>query len=79
MKDRILRLIMDSFKDEFYNKAMSCIHALRKESIRVRLSLTVQNSIGILSRFKTIRYSLSVSVFRNIFSGGGRSHVQHIS
>ena len=35
MKDRILRLIMDSFKDEFYNKAMSCIHALRKESIKV--------------------------------------------
>ncbi len=36
MKERILRLIMDSFKDEFYNKAMSCIHALRKESIKVK-------------------------------------------
>ena len=34
MKERILRFIMDSFKDELYNKAMSCIHALRQESIK---------------------------------------------
>ena len=37
MKERIVQLIMDSFKDEFYNKAMSCIHALRRESIKVLL------------------------------------------
>ncbi|XP_028404243.1 X-ray repair cross-complementing protein 5-like [Dendronephthya gigantea] len=34
MKDRILQLVLDSFRDEFYDKAMLCIHALRKESIK---------------------------------------------
>ena len=35
LKDRIQDLILDSFKDELYPKAISCIRALRKESIKV--------------------------------------------
>ncbi|XP_046839076.1 X-ray repair cross-complementing protein 5-like [Xenia sp. Carnegie-2017] len=34
LKDRIQEFILDSFKDELYPKAISCIHALRKESIK---------------------------------------------
>ena len=46
MKERIHRFIMDSFKDELYNKAMSCLHALRKESIKVQsIILYLSNSV----------------------------------
>ncbi|XP_031552940.1 X-ray repair cross-complementing protein 5-like isoform X2 [Actinia tenebrosa] len=34
MKDRIVQLIMDSFGDQFYPKAMDCVVALRQESIK---------------------------------------------
>ncbi|KAK3699754.1 hypothetical protein QZH41_015603, partial [Actinostola sp. cb2023] len=34
MKDRIVQLIMDSFGEQFFAKALSCVTVLRKESIK---------------------------------------------
>lgn len=60
MSDRILRLIMDSFREEFYDKAMSCISALRKESIKV-----IHVSKGCMGNQVHLGHSLTASLERH--------------
>ena len=35
MKERILQLVLDSFKDQFYSKALDCVRVLREEAMKV--------------------------------------------
>ena len=35
MKERILQLVLDSFRDQFYPKALDCVKTLREEALKV--------------------------------------------
>lgn len=35
MRERILQLVLDSFRDQFYAKALDCVKVLRQEAIKV--------------------------------------------
>ena len=35
MRERILQLVLDSFRDQFYAKALDCVKTLRKEAMKV--------------------------------------------
>ena len=36
MKERILQLVLDSFRDQFYPKALDCVKTLREEALKVK-------------------------------------------
>ena len=36
MRERILQLVLDSFRNQFYTKALDCVKALREEAIKVK-------------------------------------------
>ena len=35
MRERILQLVLDSFRDQFYAKALDCVKVLRQEAVKV--------------------------------------------
>lgn len=35
MRERILQLVLDSFRDQFYAKALDCVKVLQQEAIKV--------------------------------------------
>ena len=37
MRERIVQLVLDSFRDQFYGKALDCVKALRVEAIKVQI------------------------------------------
>lgn len=37
MRERIVQLVLDSFGDQFYGKALDCVKALRVEAIKVEI------------------------------------------
>lgn len=37
MRERILQLVLDSFRDQFYAKALDCVKVLRQEAIKVSM------------------------------------------
>ena len=61
MKERILQLVLDSFRDQFYPKALDCVKTLRDEALKVKhhhgilrrvtLSLYDHSSIYVVVQF----------------------------
>jgi len=39
MKERILQLVLDSFRDQFYPKALDCVKTLREEALKAGESM----------------------------------------
>ena len=60
MKERILQLVLDSFRDQFYPKALDCVKTLRKEALKVK------HHHGILRRVTLSLYDHN-SVYTIIF------------
>ena len=50
MRERILQLVLDSFRDQLYAKALDCVKVLRQEAIKVsKLSCILQLPLQVRS------------------------------
>ena len=72
MRERIVQLVLDSFGDQFYGKALDCVKALRVEAIKVEIppgyphDCLLNQCDGIIVNFVLIVSILS-KVSRNTF------------
>ena len=90
MRERILQLVLDSFRDQFYVKALDCVKTLREEAMKVRIPQGYQHCYPDVTLVKLLS-SMSVNTKNNnyllecanirfmIFLGWRIRNVKHIS